>query len=323
MRLGVTVGKFNPYHQGHSYLIKQAKTQCDKLVVIIGDRGKETLSTQMRAQWIAEDHPDVEVHITKDDLPEAPLPWAKRTIEILGRAPDVAFTSEEYGKNWAAAMGCKHEIIDQPRNKIPISGTKLRDNLGVNWKWLTEPAKAALAKRVIIVGAESTGTTTLATALGEHYKTVWVPEYGRQWWEGRKFLTTDQWAAQEFSSIVDGQAYMEDRLARISNQLVIGDTDALVTMVFEERYKGSVSSYTQSVSEARVPDLYIVTGDDIPWDQDGTRESYRQRNQMQEKIISLAKSRKTTWIEVSGTHDERMTVACEKIDLLLKWPILL
>ena len=38
-------------------------------------------------------------------------------------------------------------------------------------------------KRVAIVGAESTGKTTLATALAEHYRTAWVPEFGRLYTE--------------------------------------------------------------------------------------------------------------------------------------------
>ena len=56
---------------------------------------------------------------------------------------------------------------------------------------LTGPAKAHFAKRVVVVGVESSGTTTLAEALAEHYHTVWVPEYGRFYWEGRRYLSAN------------------------------------------------------------------------------------------------------------------------------------
>ena len=88
-------------------------------------------------------HPDVEVIEVKDDLPEAPEPWAERALEILGtRHPNIAFTSEAYGEPWAGLMGASHRAIDPPRLNYPISGTQLRAALAENWQMLTPPAKA-------------------------------------------------------------------------------------------------------------------------------------------------------------------------------------
>jgi nicotinamide riboside kinase len=58
--------------------------------------------------------------------------------------------------------------------------------------------RAGLARRVVVIGAESTGKTTLAQALAENLGTVWVPEYGRWYWEGRRCLADQEWDTGEF-----------------------------------------------------------------------------------------------------------------------------
>ena len=55
-------------------------------------------------------------------------------------------------------------------------------------------------KRVVIIGAESTGKTTLARALAEHYKTPWVPEFGRFYTEARQ-PSWAPWRSDEFTLI--------------------------------------------------------------------------------------------------------------------------
>src|SRR5581483_9617149 len=66
-----------------------------------------------------------------------------------------------------------------------IMATALRTSLAVNtcWYFLEPPVRAYYARRICLIGAESTGKTTLARALAEHYQTVWVPEYGREYSE--------------------------------------------------------------------------------------------------------------------------------------------
>ncbi len=70
MTVGVTIGKFNPFHLGHDHLIRVAKSQVDRLVVIVAERSDQTIPGHRRADWISSTHPDVEVLVTPDDLPE-------------------------------------------------------------------------------------------------------------------------------------------------------------------------------------------------------------------------------------------------------------
>src|SRR4029077_1890293 len=93
------------------------------------------------------------------------------------------------------------------------------------------------ARRVAVVGAESTGKTTLAVSLAAHFQTVCVPEYARG------YLGTaargGEVTRDDLQAIAGGQAASEDRLARDANRLLICDTNLLTTVIWHEHYFGA------------------------------------------------------------------------------------
>lgn len=324
MTLGVTIGKFLPFHLGHRHLIRSARSQVDELVVIVAEHAGQTLTGAERARWIVEEHPDVEVIVTPDDLPEAPGPWASRALELLrGRVPDVAFTSEDYGAAWAAAMGCTHQSIDAARSAVPVRGVDIRRDLAGSWDLLAPAAKAGLCRRVVVAGAESTGKTTLAAVLAERMRTVWIPEWGRTYWEGRRHRPDQRWEAAEFVQIARQQATLEDALARSSHRVLIADTDALTTAVWAERYLGGVPDEVLAIAASREPDLTLVCAPDLPWVQDGTRESRQERRAMHERTLALCESLGRTWSLVTGDGEVRVEHALAAIGPLLGFPPIL
>ncbi len=126
---GVVIGKFYPPHKGHKYLIDTASEHVNHLMVLVVEAEGQTIPGELRAQWIREIHPDVEVKLILDDVePDNSQQWAERTIEWLGQAPNVVFTSEEYGERYAGFMKAKHVLVDQERTHIPICATKIREN---------------------------------------------------------------------------------------------------------------------------------------------------------------------------------------------------
>lgn len=321
MTLGITVGKFYPFHVGHDYLIRSAKAQVDHLVVLVGYKPTQQIAGQVRAEWIRFMHPEVEVIEVLEDIPNASPPWAERALEVLqGRTPDVAFTSEAYGESWAALMGARHVLIDLQRASFPISGTQLRRDLGTHWQMLTPPAKAYFAKRVCVIGVESSGTTTLAQALAQHYQTVWVPEYGRWYWEGRRYTPNQaQWHSYEFLQIARRQAAWEDDLATRANRVVICDTDPLATHVWHKRYLGSFNQAVFEIAAKRHYELYILTAPDFGFVQDGTREGEHIRQQMHQWFIDVLNQTGKPYIMVEGPHQQRMAHAIQQIDPLLRF----
>jgi NadR type nicotinamide-nucleotide adenylyltransferase len=143
--------------------------------------------------------------------------------------------SEDYGDRFAHFLGCEHISIDKSRTVFPISGTKVRwrslserESAPLQyWQYLEPPVRGWYAKRICLVGAESTGKTTLAKALAAHYLTSWVREYGREYSERKHTGAAGyNWTADEFTHIAQIQADRENAAARHANKILICDTDA-------------------------------------------------------------------------------------------------
>ena len=315
-RIGVTVGKFNPPHLGHLFLIETAAELVHRLYVIVGDRSDQTISASDRARWIETDAPtNVSVLITPDDLPAENGSWAQRALAIMPEAPNVAFTSEPWGPQWAALMDCEHVAVDDSRARNPISGTQIREDLRAGFDQLVPAARAGLARRVVTAGAESTGKSTLAAALAERFATVLVPEYGRSYWEGRRYLADQPWRSREFRHIASTHHNVEAELARSAcNGLVVLDTDALVTSVWHERYTGSTDDRLDAIAAGHRPSLYLICAPDFDWVQDGTRESADQRRSMHRRTLELVGATGVPFEILRGDRDERLRQASKLIE---------
>jgi HTH-type transcriptional regulator, transcriptional repressor of NAD biosynthesis genes len=322
MKTGLVIGKFYPPHRGHKFLIETALEAVDHLDVLVCVRADQTISGDLRQKWLQEIHPTAHV-IQVDDFGEDDnsKAWAEFTLSILGRAPDVVFTSEGYGEAYASFLGCSHIQVDRDRRHVPISASRIRANPLSYWSFLEPCVRAHFARRVCIVGAESTGTTTLAQDLAEHYQTLWVPEYGRKYCEGLAASGVDlwnyRWQTAEFLHIAHAQCELEDKLAREANRILICDTDALATGIWHERYMESRSPEVEAVAASRRYDLYVLTDCDIPFVQDGLRDGESIRQWMTTRFESRLTEIEVPWMKVSGTPAQRLTSAVERICQLL------
>jgi len=172
--------------------------------------------------------------------------------------------------------------------------------------------------RVCLVGAESTGTTSLAQKLATQYGTLWVPEYGRDYTEARKVAGARyEWKSPEFVHIALKQQEHEDLVARQARRVMFCDTDALATAIWHERYMGSWSNEVEEIAERRQYALYILTEPDIPFVQDRIRDSELLRGWMTERFRVELTRRNRPWILVKGPIEERLALATKAVDRLL------
>ena len=325
-RRGLVIGKFYPFHRGHRLLVETALAHAAEVTVIVCDQDGKRIPARLRESWIRELAPAVrtivapEDHLADDDSKG----WAEYTVKLLGSAPDAVFTSEDYGDKYAEFMGATHVLVDKERLRLPVSGTQVRENPYVNWEWLDPPVRAYFAKRVAVVGAESTGTTTLALALAEHYRTAWVPEYGRTYWEGKmRAPGAADWRTEEFVHIASVQNEMEDRLARTADRLLVCDTDSFATTLWHERYLGSLAPEVARLAAGREYSHYFLTGDEIPFVQDGTRDGEHVRHRMHQRFLEELRRQGQDYTLLSGSREERLHAAVAVCDRLLadpSWP---
>ena len=285
---GLIVGKFYPPHRGHRFLIETACSQVDHLTVFVCSKPEQIPTAELRAAWLREIHPNVEFRVVADELnADDSAGWARFCRSCLGYTPEVVFTSEDYGDRFAYFLGCRHVQVDRARRTVSVSATHVRANPWLAWDFLDPPVRGYYALRVCIVGAESTGKTTLAAALAKELGTTWVPEYGRELSETKlAALGRYEWRSEEFVEIAQTQCEREDEAARDAIRVLICDTDAFATSVWHERYIGSRSPEVERIAAThRRPDLYLLSDINIPFVQDGTRDGEQIRNWMHGRFI--------------------------------------
>lgn len=358
-RHGMVIGKFYPPHAGHHLLVREAARQADRVTVVVMASAVESITLEDRVAWMRAVH-DAEANVTvtgvRCDAPvdiTSPTVWAAQVAcmraavaHVTSTPVDVVFSSEAYGDELAARMGARHVPIDPARSAVPISATKVRADLPGNWDLLAPVVQAGLATRIVVLGSESTGTTTLSRALAAHYRarggvwgrTQWVPEHGRDyavarmdaarqaWAQGGRVgpepdMGAVEWTSQDFATIAAEQTAMENTAAAKGSPVLVADTDAFATSVWERRYLGPDSFGSLKAATVDLPrhDVYLLTDHvGVPFTQDGTRDGEHVREQMTGWFIEALTAAGHSWVLLTGTRRERLDLAARVTDLALE-----
>jgi HTH-type transcriptional regulator, transcriptional repressor of NAD biosynthesis genes len=352
------VGKFYPPHKGHIHLIEMAARFSDYVTVVLLGASVESLTVQERVAWMRYDlskWPGVRVVGILDDFPvdysdswvwECHIGLMREAIvhaDLEKSFPpiDVVFSSENYGIEMGARLGVRAVVLDPERSALKISGSQVRADVTANWDWLPPGTRSGLCIRVVVLGAESTGTTTLCRDLSERLRawggiwerTIWVPEFGREY-SAALVATHNQsyptlmpenitWSEEDFFLIAREQTLREEMAARSGSPYLILDTDALATTVWHERYRGCVSRELVSMASA-LPrrELYVVTRPDgVEFEQDGLRDGEHLRSSMTDRFREVVCASGVPWLEVSGTREERVIKVLDRLDEIsrIRW----
>jgi NadR type nicotinamide-nucleotide adenylyltransferase len=179
-------------------------------------------------------------------------------------------------------------------------------------------ARRRAVARVCIIGAESTGKTTLAASLAEHYRTLWVPEYGAPYHHVGRGDPNRDWTSDEFTHIARIRAWLEEFLAGYAERVLFCDTDTFVTAVFHELYLGRPSPELDAEARACKYALYLLCDVDTPFHADhlGLRREDARRA-MHARYVEHLESIECPWLELKGPPVERLQRATEAVDELL------
>ena len=193
-----------------------------------------------------------------------------------------------------------------------------RRDLVSAWSVLHPVVQGALTTRVCVVGAESTGKTTLVRAMSERHRTKGVGEYGRDYTIAKKDAgTNDHWTTEDFVQIAEEQQRLEDEAAIGAGPLFFCDTDAMTTALWHERYQGSSSNVVDRLGRMRTYDLFVLCDTDIPWERDEIRLGADTRTAMHRRFVDvLSRQRREPWIVVSGSVEQRMAAVDAEITRL-------
>jgi HTH-type transcriptional regulator, transcriptional repressor of NAD biosynthesis genes len=356
---GLVIGKFYPPHLGHQHLITAAAQACTEVTVLVMTASCETVALADRIAWLrvaCADRPGVTVTGVVCDAPvdyHDPVIWTaqvavmRAALAAAGRPPvDAVFSGEPYGGELAARLGAKPVTVDPARALVPVSATRIRGDLAGRWDDLIAPARAGLATRVVVVGAESTGTSTIASRLAAHYRsrgggwarTQCVPEAGRdyteaKWRRARAAAIADgrpepplerlTWTHADFDAVGAAQTRAEERAAADGSPLLVCDTDAFATSVWERRYLGPHARGLQPWATSELPahDVYLLTSHEgVPWEDDGLREGdLAIRAAMTDWFAAALTAAGHSWVLLTGSADERLSLALRVTESMLAY----
>lgn len=174
-------------------------------------------------------------------------------------------------------------------------------------------------KKIVVIGPESTGKSTLCSQLAEHYQTLWCPEYAREYLEtnGKDYTYDD------LLTIAKGQIQLEEKALSTADGLqstVFIDTDMYVMKVWCEFTFGKCHSWILNQAAERKYDLYLLCNVDLPWTKDNLREypDLETRNKLYHFYKDIMVNQPVPWINISGGYEERLQTAVNAVDELVK-----
>lgn len=165
--------------------------------------------------------------------------------------------------------------------------------------------------RIAILGAESSGKSTLAAALASHYQTVWVPEFLREFVDvnGRVPEESDQFP------IARTQMERENEAAARASQFLFCDTTPMMTALYSRWYWGRVDAQLALLERRHEYAFTLVTAPDSPWEADGLqRESEAVRQTIHEQVLQMLDERAIAYLVVTGSLPQRVLQAARYIN---------
>jgi NadR type nicotinamide-nucleotide adenylyltransferase len=321
MKIGLTLGKFAPLHRGHQLVIETALREMDETLVLIYDCPElETNPLDVRAQWIRDLYPSVRVLEAWDGPTEVgldPKITKRHDAYLKSRLHDERishfYCSESYGEHVSAALGVIDRRVDCDRCTVPVSATQIRASPFEFRQYVAPHVYRDLIVHAVFLGAPSTGKTTIANEMASRRNTLWVPEYGREYWE--RHQVDRRLTLEQLVEIAHGHRACEDTLMVDANRYLFVDTDASTTLQFSYVYHDA--AHPELIKAALAArdryDLFFLCEPDIPYDDTWDRSGEVSRGIMHRRIESDLINRKIPFHRLGGSLENR----CVTVDRVL------
>ncbi len=167
-------------------------------------------------------------------------------------------------------------------------------------------------KKVVIIGPESTGKTTLARKLAEHFNAPWVPEYAREYLD----QLTRPYEEPDLLKIAQEQWASEQQAAENQPSWLFCDTDLRVIKIWGDYRYGRTHPWIREQIERSHCDLYLLTDIDLPWQPDPQREHPHQREELLELYLQELTESGHSFKRLQGVGQSRFTQALQALQAL-------
>lgn len=332
MKIGLFPGKFNLVHQGHVEGILEAYSMVDHLyIAVLYDEEFETeryvkagikpISPMLRERWWRMITKDLE-HVTVFSLANPNTfeykDWEQGTKEMLAKTGEITdiFSGEKSYEAYFEKLYPESRIHTLER-KSGISATKiLAEGINACWDFLPKEVQAYFVKRVAILGAESSGKTTLTRKLARWYQTEKVEEAGRTLWEEYGGGLGKVFDLDDYRTLTYSQKAEEARKVRLARKYLFIDTETIVTQVWLQMYEKKELAVLNAIATDESYDLYLLIQPDLVFVQDGTRNYESQRWEIFQQMKHRLEAENKEYVLLQGNAYEVFNKARQVIDAL-------
>ena len=318
-------GKFLPFHKGHEAMMRFALSKADHVTVFICCSHQEHIAPATRKEWVAqtfEGNKQIKAKVfcyNEDELPNSSV--SSKEISALWAAVfkreladcSVLITSEPYGEYVASYMGIRHIVFDLNRAQYPVASTMIRNDLFTYWHYLPDAVKPFYIKKIVILGTESTGKSTLTKNLAEHLNCTAVDEAGRD-----LIANSNDFEFKDLELVAAEHAKRITAAMSGVSPLLIIDTDIHITKSYAQFVFGTELIVTEEIYQANKADLYLYLDKEVPYYQDGTRLHEAERNAIDASHRNVLNQHQINFVEISGNWQERFDKAVAAINHFIK-----
>ena len=329
--VGMYGGSFNPLHLGHVDCIIQAANMCRELYIVLSvGHNRQEIDARVRYRWLYQltKHIGNVTIIMLEDSAETKEAYteeywqgdAEKVKAQVGKPIDIVFCGSDYDENsfWNKCYP-ESELFIFKRNEI--NSTELRKAPYKHFDWLPNVVKPYYVKKVLLMGSESTGKSTLTINLANRFNTNYIDEAGRDISErsGTDLLML----SEDFTEILLQHKLNEIKAVENSNKVLFIDTDALVTQFYMSFLDDPGIEKNRALSDAidalNRYDLILFLEPDVEFVQDGDRSEVIRddRKKYSDRIKELLRSHGKQFVSVSGSYQERYEIAVRAVESML------
>ncbi len=333
-RIGLVVGKFSPLHKGHQFILDYATQQTERLVILSYSVPEfADCDSHQRLRWLKELYPeatclvlsplkvaelcdDFNIPLASNDAPDdVHRDFCAFVLDKfnLGPVTDL-YTSEGYGQGFASKLTLyyqqngqknlrvKHHLVDEQRINAPISGTVIRDYRNTSKRWLNDLVfQDYKVQSCCLIGAESTGKSTLAKALAKEFDDPCCAEYGRELWEQNNGVLDEA----DLLTIAQKQIAREHDSRNRARNFLFCDTSALTTLLYFEHYFQYRHPRLEMLAQRPYRHLFLCCPD-FPMVQDGTRQDEKFRSSQHEWYLRELEKNGMDYHLLEGSWTEKL-----------------
>lgn len=330
--VGMYGGSFDPLHIKHVNCIIQAATLCKELYIVITHAPKyENIDIKVKYRWVyqvTKHLPNIKILILEDNT-ESKAAYSEdywyddcnKVKEMIGKPIDVVFCGSDYDENSFWNKGYPESEFFVFKRDAQISSTAIRNDIYGHFDWLPSVVKPYFVKKVLLIGGESTGKSTLTINLAKNYNTNYLEEVGR--YLSELSGTDKMMLSEDFTKILLEHKNKELKLIENSNKVLFIDTDCLITKFYmdflnDEGIKNN-ATLADAIAKINDYDLVLFLEPDVEFVQDGTRneEIRDERQKYSDKIKEIYDKAGIKYTVINGNYHERFLKAVKLVDEML------